>query len=127
MFYLDQSRLACFDCDDTLVNWDISKYPHTEDELVQVPDDQYHWKVLPHHKNIELLKRLKAQGYGIVVWSAAGNDWARTVIQMLGIEQFVDICMSKPELAVDDLLEAKRIIKSVIWIDPITGEYKREK
>lgn len=127
MFYLDQSRLACFDCDDTLINWDISKYPHTEDELVQVPDKQYHWKVLPHHKNIELLKRLKAQGYGIVVWSAAGNDWARTVIQMLGIEPFVDICMSKPELAVDDLLEAKRIIKSVIWIDPITGEYKREK
>ena len=74
---------------------------------------------------IRFLKNLKRQGYTIVVWSAASGSWASRVVKQLNLEQFVDITMSKPEFCVDDLLEAKKIIKQIIYIDPITGEFQR--
>ena len=127
MFKLNKDRVVYLDCDDSAILWEPEKYPHTEDQLVHYEDEYGKWAFLPHFKNIEFVKNVKRQGYGVVLWSAAGADWAEKVATLLHIEDYVDIILSKPELAVDDLLDAKRIIKSVIWIDPITGEYLREK
>jgi len=122
---IQQPRVVTVDVDDTLLMWDYHDIPHNEDELITFEDSYGQWKLLPHKKHIEFIKNLKHQGYGIVVWSAAGNDWAEEAVKMLGIEYLVDGCMSKPEFAIDDLLRANRIIKSVLWVDPKTGEFKR--
>ncbi len=125
MFILNKERVVYLDCDDSAIIWEPEKYPHTEDELVHYEDAYGRWSFLPHKKNIEFVKNVKRQGYGVVVWSAAGANWATKVVQMLKLEDYVDAVLSKPEIAVDDLLDAKKIIKQVIWIDPIDGTYKR--
>lgn len=113
------------DVDDTLILWSPEKYPHEEKDLIILEDDGKIFKFLPHFKNIEFIQTLKLQGYGIVVWSASGPDWCERIIKVLKLETLPHVIMGKPELAIDDLLDAKRIIKSVVWIDPKTGEYKR--
>jgi len=125
MFKLNKERVVYLDCDDSAILWSPENYPHEESELVYHEDQYGKWAFLPHKKNVEFVKNLKRQGYGVVVWSAAGADWAEKVVKMLKLEGYVDVILSKPELAVDDLLDAKRIIKSIVWIDPVTGEYKR--
>ena len=122
---LEKEKVVFVDVDDTILLWDVEKYPHNPDDLITFTDEYGQWKLLPHTKNIEFVINLKRQGYGVVVWSAAGATWAETVINKLELNSLPDMIISKPEIAIDDLLDAKRIIKTVLWIDPITGEYKR--
>lgn len=122
---LDKERVVYVDCDDTLIIWEPNKYEHTEKDLVHYVDNYGAWTFLKHQANIDFVIKLKRQGYGVVVWSAAGAEWAEKVVKLLKLEEVADVVLSKPEIALDDLLDAKRIIKSVIWIDPITGDYKR--
>jgi phosphoserine phosphatase len=122
---LKKERIVYSDVDDSLILWDYQKYPHNLEDLISFTDEYGTWSLLPHKKNIDFLINLKRQGYGIVIWSAAGGEWAEKVTKALGLENVADFVMAKPELCIDDLLDAKRIIKSIVWIDPITGEYKR--
>lgn len=125
MNVLKKERVAYCDVDDTIIIWDYEKYPHTVSDLVEIEDYNRKCLFLPHKRNIEFLQKLKLQGYGIVIWSAAGANWAETVVKALKLEDLPDMVLSKPELALDDLLDARKIIRSVIWLDPTTGEYKR--
>lgn len=122
---IQQPRTVMLDVDDSIILWTPENYAHDDDELLVLEDDGKIMRFLPHYKNIEFVKTLKFQGYGIVCWSAAGVDWAERIVKALHLEEYIDVCMSKPEFAIDDLLQADRIIKSVLWIDPKTGEYKR--
>lgn len=122
---LEKERVVYCDVDDTLILWDTKIYPHEEKDLITFSDEYGIWQLLPHQANINFLINLKRQGYGIVVWSAAGASWAETVINKLGLQKIPDMILSKPELAMDDLLEPDRIIKSVVWIHPVTGDFKR--
>lgn len=115
------------DVDDTLICWSPELYPHQEADLVTINDYDRQFQFLPHKKHLDFLHKLKLQGYGIVIWSAAGASWAETVVIALGIQDIPDMILSKPELAMDDFLEAKQIIKSILWIHPETGEYLRNK
>lgn len=122
---LQKEKMVFVDVDDTLITWDPEKYPHNPDDLITFTDEYGQWNLLPHKKNIEFVINLKRQGYGVVVWSAAGASWAETIVNRLGLENVADMIISKPEIAIDDLLDAKRIIKTVLWIDPVSGEFKR--
>lgn len=122
---LDKARVIYLDIDDSTILWEPNKYKHNPDDVVQMTDEWGSFPVLPHKFNIDFVRKLKTQGYGVVAWSAAGADWAETVINKLGLKELPDFIISKPEICIDDLLDAKRIIKSVIWLDPETGEYKR--
>lgn len=124
-FKLDKERVVYIDVDDTIILWEPEKYHYDSDEIVLIRGFNREFPFLPHKRNIEFVQKLKLQGYGVVVWSAAGANWASTVIDKLGLQDLPDVILSKPELAVDDLLEPKHIIKSIIWIDPETGEFKR--
>lgn len=125
-FFLKKERVVYSDVDDTLIAWEPEKYPdHDPADIITFTDDYGQWHFLKNTRNIQFIKNLKRQGYGVVVWSAAGAEWANKVVKMLELEPYVDVVLSKPEIAVDDLLDAKRIIKTVIWIDPMTGDYKR--
>ena len=123
--FVEKERVVYIDCDDTLLMWTFDEKVTPADEIVWIEDYGRILPFVPNRKNIEFAQRLKLQGYGVVVWSAAGAAWARTVVSKLGLEDLPDVVLAKPELAMDDLLDAKKIIKSVIWLDPHTGEIKR--
>lgn len=55
---------------------------------------------MPH---IELMKKHKAQGFYIKVWSHGGNRWAKAVVDALGLASIVDEIEAKPTKYVDDL------------------------
>jgi hypothetical protein len=123
---LNKDKVVYLDIDDSIILWSPELYPHAEEDLIWIDDGLTRsFPFLPHKRNIEFVKRLKLQGYGVVAWSAAGANWASTVINKLGLQDLPDMIISKPELCIDDFLDPKRIIKSIIWLDPITGEFRR--
>lgn len=115
MIVLPCNQTVFCDVDDTLVMWSATQeqldahgvsitcpgsYAIIDGELVQSPS----WteKLLPHFAHIEQLKKHKARGHTIIVWSAGGWDWAKVAVQALGLEQYVDLVISKPTWSYDD-------------------------
>lgn len=104
MHVLSDKRLVCWDVDDTLILWD------TEPENpLNINIDGLICR--PHKKHIQLLKRLKAIGWNVVVWSQGGADHAANVVKHLKLEKYVDVVMSKPEVIFDDLPWEEQYIK----------------
>lgn len=93
-----------FDVDETLVLWgkDYGKSNDPEAKIFHLYGSDY--RLVPHYKHVDLLKDFKQQGYKIIVWSAAGENWAKEVVNKLNLEKYVDHCLSKPEYFVDDKL-----------------------
>lgn len=87
-----------FDVDDTLVLWDMEDDP---DAIEFRCYGQTH-RLVPHKKHIEILKRHKEDGYKIIVWSAGGEAWARTIVDTLDLGDYVDYTISKPDWFYDD-------------------------
>lgn len=56
----------------------------------------------PHRYHIDLLKVYKARGAHITVTSANGHAWAANAVKLLGLEDTVDVVMSKYTKYVDD-------------------------
>ena len=57
----------------------------------------------PCNNNIALMKHhKKTRGYGIIVWSANGKEWAEKVVKRLKLQDYVDIIMTKPVKYLDD-------------------------
>jgi hypothetical protein len=102
MRVIKQESTVFIDCDDTLVMWGFAKYtPGTIAIGCPYYDDQIdHLK--PHKGHIKVLKDRKARGSFIVVWSAGGFAWAEAVVKALGLEEYVDLCMTKPHMYIDD-------------------------
>lgn len=100
---MELDRWAYFDVDDTLVEW-----VNQNDERVSkggwvsiVPEADYVF--FPCIGNVEKLKKLKGDGWTIVVWSQGGWKWAEEVLTALSLRTFVDHVLTKPHLVVDDL------------------------
>ncbi len=105
--------VVTYDCDDTLVMW------HKDIKDVNV-NDPYgpvgsQIALKKHNKHIKLLKNHKAQGYFIIVWSAAGKLWADAVVEALDLKDYVDLTLAKPVKYVDDL-PASEILGSRIYL-----------
>lgn len=102
------------DCDDTLVMWNTTDM--REDDFYIEPVG---WgekvKLRPHRKHIELIKQFAARGQMVVVWSAGGFAWAKQVVEVLKLEKYVTVVMSKPKWFVDDL-QAKEILGQRIYM-----------
>lgn len=101
MFFLHNDQTVFFDCDETLVIWDCPE-PYEERMFIENGHDVSAY-VMPHLKHIEQLKKHKARGHAIVVWSAGGSSWAKAVVESLALTDFVDIVMCKPRWFYDDL------------------------
>jgi hypothetical protein len=117
MIALHGQTVTFFDCDDTLVSWNasaedlekngvlftcpVSKALHEDGHLVEV--GTWTANLVPHKKHIDQLIKHKIRGSTIVVWSAAGSEWAETVAKTLGLEKYVDLCIGKPTWVYDDL------------------------
>jgi len=74
----------------------------------------------PNEKLIEKIKAWKLDGHTIIVWTSnpKGVKWAKDAVKICEIEGWVDLCLPKPKVIVDDEhLEYKTI-------DPVTLELK---
>lgn len=90
-----------FDCDDTLVMWDNK---HKTEDNVMIFDCYGSFESLaPNWSNIRFLKETKRNQGTVVVWSAGGWEWALEVVTVLGLKDYVDCVMSKPQGYIDDL------------------------
>jgi phosphoglycolate phosphatase-like HAD superfamily hydrolase len=107
------------DVDETLFLWK-SKYGKLDDPrciTMEVFDAKY--KVLPHFKHIDLIIKLKSQGYKIVIWSAGGEVWANEAVDKLGLRKFVDVVLAKPTLYIDDKMPEEFLHRhNRIYMDP---------
>lgn len=117
MIVLDSDQGTFFDVDETLVMWSPTP-EQMEKHGIEITcpaglyrDDDgeikmgYGWVQLlvPHFTHVEQLKKHKARGHFICVWSAGGWEWAQAVVKALGLEAFVDLVISKPRWTYDDL------------------------
>jgi len=97
----ENDNIIGVDVDDTLVIWNIPK--EYEGQAIKFDNFGYATMLLPHHKHIELLKQFKIRGHYIIVWSQGGYEWAREVVKVLGLEDWVDEVKTKPKWIIDDL------------------------
>ena len=108
---ISEDRVVCFDVDRTLVTFNWT--PDQESETVEIWNEGFVERVLPHKKHIKLMREFKARGFFIIVWSDGGKDWAKKVAEVLGLSAYVDIVCSKPLWYVDDVPANKWMMQRV--------------
>lgn len=102
MKVFSNSPVSFFDVDNTLVMFD--EYKEVPGKKVDIITNNGEIITLTvHTEHIEILKQLKNRGYTIVIWSAGGSNWAEKVIMSLGIENYIDLIIPKPQSIFDDL------------------------
>jgi hypothetical protein len=94
-----KERLLFVDVDDTLVLWDKSEHGTN----VEIECYGHVTRLQAHYKNIMLLKKFVKLGYGVVVWSRTGAEWAEAVCNGLNLDHLVDLYLTKPMYYMDDL------------------------
>ncbi len=98
LFLKSDCDTVYFDIDSTLILY--KKTPSS----VRIKDQHgFVVEVTPHFEHIRRLKQHKEDGAKIVLWSAAGETWARIVAKKLGLARYVDAFHSKPVFYYDDL------------------------
>ena len=123
MQVIKSNEIVFFDVDDTLVVWGdtnpeekipitVNHFDNEDDGPINLGFTEY---LVPHKVHIEQLKKHKANGATIVVWSQGGWRWSQAVVNALGLAEFVDLAMSKPTWAYDDL-PAHEFIGKTIWM-----------
>lgn len=120
MKVINHESTIFFDVDDTLVMWGKAK-KHEKVIAITCPYSSQQEILRPHKGHIKVLKDRYIRGSYIVVWSAAGYQWANAVVRALGIEAYVDQVMSKPQMYVDDK-KAKDILGERLYI-PYGDDY----
>ena len=106
MQIVENDYVVCFDVDDTLIRWiwdEQERLQHCNEMLEIDTTNRFQTMVLPYYEHIELLKRYKAKGKFIIVWSQSGYEWAKKVVETLNLTEYVDLVLTKPEKYVDDL------------------------
>lgn len=89
-----------FDVDDTLVYW---TKPKRKTDSIFVKIDNVDVELFIHKEHVVELKRLYKEGYTVVVWSAGGKEWVDSIIDLLGLKNFVDFTIKKPIAYYDDM------------------------
>lgn len=100
MITIKSDRIIYVDVDDTLIGWESVK---GDDDYVEIDCEG----IVQRHKvlweNVRQLKKHKARGHAVVVWSQGGYKWAEAVVKALNLEPLVDAVMCKPTWVLDDL------------------------
>lgn len=121
MRVIENERTVFIDVDDTLVMHKSSC--QTTGLLVVDPATGNQVEVYKNAPMIKCLLEERHRGAFIVVWSMGGYEWARNVLQALGIDGKVDLVMSKPFAYFDDK-PVEQWLKYRVYIEPDTA-YKR--
>jgi len=112
---LDNDKLLMVDVDSTLFMYD---WPESmNDKVIYINNNGWQQPVVLNTNHIELIKKFKWLGYGVVIWSLTGSAWAAKAAKICGLEEYVDLVMSKPLFYCDDLkaedILGKRIYKEL--------------
>lgn len=109
-----------FDVDDTLIFWDDGTFQGPASDRIEIvcPHDGFTTHHRVHKRHVEFLKRQKAKGYAVIVWSAGGTKWAAEVVKTLGLENYVDFCVAKPLKWVDDLNDPHHLVGTHLYLNP---------
>lgn len=92
------------DVDDTLIMWRIPE--GYTGPLVETNLDGFKDKGIPNIHAINHLKKMKARGYAVIVWSAGGSEWADAVVRALELKSWVDVVSPKIDFHLDDVADA---------------------
>lgn len=109
-----------FDCDGCLI------VRHTESDLkadIRDPVTGGTIRVGVNRAMVRLLQEERQRGSFVVVWSRSGWEWARNIVNALGLQADVDLVMSKPIAYFDDT-PVEEWMKDRVFIGPDV-EYKR--
>ncbi|MEM1069869.1 MAG: hydrolase [Planctomycetota bacterium] len=63
-------------------------------------------KQIPIPSAAEYVRKMHAQGYTLYCWSRGGDEYARGVAERLGIDDCFAGFMPKPDIVLDDRLDA---------------------
>jgi hypothetical protein len=114
-------NVIVFDVDDTLILWDEKSRDlkaSTDGRVIIIcPYDKLPYSFTVHDRHVAFLKREKAKGSFVIVWSRSDGSWAEAVCKALVLESYVDIAMSKPNKYVDDVTDVGLILGSHIFLD----------
>jgi hydroxymethylpyrimidine pyrophosphatase-like HAD family hydrolase len=95
MQVIENLKVVVCDIDDTLLFWDKDL---RDERGLWINGDWF----VPNTPMCAKLRRLKARGHVIILWSRAGGDWARDAALALKIDDIVDYCFGKPVITIDD-------------------------
>ncbi len=112
------------DVDETLIMMDHIPPDIDESKLIKVKNNKKGvWAyAMPHVRHIDLMRKMAARGFKIVVWSAGGEDWAYYIVNKLGIQDLVDVTMGKFDWFADDL-PPEQFMKGRIYLDPFNPSH----
>lgn len=115
---VEAGQIAYFDVDHTLIIWEMdpNKYDPSEGSgesgvhnlLNKQPESLFmnfngrDFSIRPIWTHVSQLVQQKLKGVNVVVWSAGGVDWAEAVVKRLGLENLVDVVITKPHFFYDD-------------------------
>lgn len=102
-----------FDVDDTLVMWGKPQHPRATPFL---KDNGEIEMLVPNVAHIEALIRAHFVGHTTIVWSGNGKEWAKRVIEMMGLEHYVTFVHNKPDHFYDDM-PAAQFMKNRIYYE----------
>jgi hypothetical protein len=114
---INNERIIPCDIDDTLI---MHENPDQYDKLIYVEDPHHAGAMIKLGVNepmVKVLKDEKARGAFILVWSRSGFAWANAIILALGLENSVDLIMTKPSVYLDDT-EVSKWMTDRVWINP---------
>jgi len=87
-----------FDVDNTLV-YSQAEYPDLTGPVLFINNRA--WIVEEQH--VESIRDFAARGHVVVVWSAGGSEWAKLIVDALGLSDLVAACLTKPTWYFDDI------------------------
>lgn len=111
----DGNVYAC-DVDDTIVMW--SKPDGHDGDLVTIRTNGFEEQCIPNTYVIEHIKKMKRRHYTVVIWSAGGSEWAESVVNSLGLDEYVDLIMPKIDEHMDDVRDPSDKIGRWSYIYP---------
>ena len=101
MKVITNPNIICFDVDGTLIDWNIR--PNEDRKMVAITTPWGSETVVELEHVTRRLKAQHMQGHYIIVWSQGGQEWGEFVIKALGLGDCVDLLLTKPKWAFDDL------------------------
>lgn len=100
----ENENLAYFDVDETLVHW-IKDPEERLSKGETIITANYAGSVVTLIENLNhtnFLRSLKSRGFHIIVHSGNGWAWAKQVVELLELQEYVDEVKTKPAKIIDD-------------------------
>lgn len=112
---LEEDSITVCDVDNTLTMWPDDFRLEKEGRLeFDYGDEKVYLK--PHNFHVTFLKHCFNRGDFIIVWSQNGYNWAKQVVDKLGLSNHVSLIASKPIRHIDDKKDLSDIVGNRIYI-----------